>query len=309
MRRALLGMPLVVTACLSLDPFFFDAEQVDEYRWDDDPCDPQLQGELSEGEHRLNGGPEPSCHPSRVPPEDRVEDFVTLPDGRRIHYVFAHREGAEATLVFSHGQTKHLGRYWDRVELLWELGYHVMTYDYPGYGRSEGEPDEAGTFASAVAVVEDALPRMPDVDPSRVFFVGYSLGGGPTYELAWRASRGELSVTPLGVISESTFCNSETLAQDGTRLDLPGEFLNEDQWDNCRKIAELDRELPVLILHGSADSFVTPVHARKLEAAATGDEVTLRFAEGAGHSELPTVDRDRYEQWIRDFVTEHLPAE
>lgn len=300
-------LALLPAACLTVDPFFFDQRSVDEYRWDDDPCDPQLQGELVEVEHRRNGGPAPRCHPSRVPPEDREEGFVALPDGRRIHYVFAHRPGAEATLLFSHGTTWHLGRYWDRVELLWSMGYHVMIYDYPGYGRSEGEPDEAGVFAAAVTVLEQALPTMPDVDLDRVIFMGYSLGGAPTYELALRASEGQLSVVPRAVISESTFCDATTFAQDASRLDLPGELFSDAAWDNCGKIARLDPELPVLILHGTEDDFIVPVHARKLRDAAIGNDVTLRWVEGSDHGELPVVGGETYREWLADFITTHLP--
>ena len=84
-------LPACLTgACLTVDGFFFDHRPVDEYRWDDeDPCDPQLQGELVEHEHRLEGGPPPSCHPSRVPPGDRTEGFTTLADGRTLIHGFS----------------------------------------------------------------------------------------------------------------------------------------------------------------------------------------------------------------------------
>ena len=59
---------------------------------------------------------------------------------REVHYVYAHRPDAAATVLFSHGTTWHLGRYWERAEALWERGLNVMIYDYPGYGRSTGEP-------------------------------------------------------------------------------------------------------------------------------------------------------------------------
>jgi len=230
-----------------------------------------------------------------------------LEDGREIHYVFAHRPGATATIFYSHGTGRHIGRYWDRVELMWSLGYHVMIYDYPGYGRSEGEPDQAGVFASATAVLEQALPQMPDVDLDQVFFMGYSLGGGPTYELAARASEGELAVRPLGVISEAAFCSTEALVQDGTRLDLPGPFLSHNPFDNCGKIAQLDPAIPVMIIHGSGDIFVVPVHARLLRDAAASDEVILHWAEGADHSEIPVVAGDTYERWLQEFIDDHLP--
>ena len=274
MRRCAPAL-LLLASCLSLDPFLFGNEPVDEYGWDDDPCDPLLTGEVTE-----------ECHPSRVPPEERTEGFV---DG--IHYVFAHRPGATTTIFYSHGTGRHLGRYWDRVELMWELGFNVMIYDYPGYGRSEGEPDEASVYASAEAVL-GVLPSMPDVDPAQVVFLGYSLGGGPTYEMALNGP-----ITPRAVVSEATFCSIEALVQDGAKLSIPGGFLSTVAFDNCAKAAQLPETIPVTIIHGADDDFVLPDHGRAL-ARAVGEGVTLHMVPGAGHSTIPAVARADYERWL-----------
>ncbi len=298
--RRWLAAAVLGCSCLTLDPFFFGNESVESYGWDDSPCDPQLLGELAEAEHELRGGPEPSCHPSTIPPEARTEDFV-LAEGVRIHYVYAERQDAIATVFYSHGTGRHIGRYWDRVELMWELGFNVMIYDYPGYGRSGGEPDEAGVYAAAEAAFA-VLPDMPGVDPQRVFLMGYSLGGAPTYEMALRGSRGQLPITPRGVVSEAAFCSTEALIEDGARLDLPVEFLSNNRFDNCAKISKLDRDLPVMILHGGSDSFVTPVHARRLEEAA-GRAVSLIWVEDADHTQLPTLGGVRYTDALVEFFS------
>ena len=65
-RLVLLGL-LGASACLTLDPFFFGNEPVDEYRWDDDnPCDPQLEGDFVYVAREQ--GKSAGCHPSLVPP-------------------------------------------------------------------------------------------------------------------------------------------------------------------------------------------------------------------------------------------------
>jgi dienelactone hydrolase len=65
-----------------------------------------------------------------------------------------------------------------------------LIYDCPGYGRSSGSPSEEGIFAAAQAALQH-LVTLPDVDADRVLLMGYSLGGGPTYELASRSARRE----------------------------------------------------------------------------------------------------------------------
>ncbi len=274
---------LATGGCTSLDPFLFKPEKVDEYHWDE--IDPQLDGELTDP------------HPSLVGPEDRFEGF-TEAGGRQVHYVFARRPGAKDTIFYSHGNRKHLGRYWDRVELMWQLGYNVMIYDYPGFGRSEGEPSEEGIYENAQAVL-DVLPTMPEVDPARVWLFGYSLGGGPTYELAARAERGE-TLAPLGVISEAAFCSIAALVQDGAFLDLPASYVANYEFDNCAKAATLT--VPLLLIHGADDTFLVPRHAEML--AASAPQAQLEIVPGAEHSDIPLVAGTAYQGWIQAFIAQ-----
>jgi fermentation-respiration switch protein FrsA (DUF1100 family) len=291
MRRATIGtivMALVLGGggC-ALDSFLFNPRRVDEYRWDE--VDPSLEGELTEP------------HPSIVPASDRSEGFLEI-EGASIHWVFAHHDAPVATIVYSHGNRWNLGRYWDRVERMWSRGYAVLVYDYPGYGRSTGTPTEPGVLAASRAALAHAI-TLPDVDPDRVVLFGYSLGGGPTYDLAARAARGE-GPAVRAVISESTFCSVEALVQDGSFLDLaPGYFANS-RFDNCARIAELG-ELPVLIVHGLADDFVVPRHADMLRARAAR-EPSAFFVPGAGHSDIPLVDGEGYDRAIDDHVAAAL---
>lgn len=285
---ALTAAVAAAPACLTLDSFFFSPEVVDGYDWDADPPDPDLEGELTD------------AHPSVVGPEDRHEGFIEL-DDRRVHYVFAHREGADTTIFYSHGNTQHLGRYWDRVERMWALGYHVMIYDYPGFGLSTGTPDEPGMYENAAEVLA-LLEDMPDTDPERVFFFGYSIGATATTELAVRAQNGEIGIAPRGVVTEAAFCSAEALVQDGTFLNFKDDFLTNHVFDNCGNMQTLDDSLPRLIIHGGDDDFVVPRQAELL-AAAAGDAGRLEMFEGAVHSDIPLIDGARYDTLLVEFFT------
>ncbi|MCB9700479.1 MAG: alpha/beta hydrolase [Myxococcales bacterium] len=280
------GLALALAGgCLTIDGFFFNGVVVDGFDFDADPPDPDLDGELTE------------LHPSIVPPESRVEGFIEL-DDRRVHYVYAHRPDAAATIFFSHGNARHLGRYYDRVEILWERGFNVMIYDYPSYGLSTGEPDEPSVYENAVAVLE-LLPTLPDFTADRLVFYGYSLGGAPAYEVAVRGVRGEVP-RPHAMISEAAFCSAETLVQDGSFRDLSGDYLLELKFDNCAKISELD-EIPIFIIHGGADSFVVPRNAQMLKDRA-GDNATLWIVEGAEHSYSAREGGEEYWERLTTFA-------
>ena len=289
--------------CLTLDAFIYSPEQVSEYDWDADPCDPQLEGELAPFIELYTGEDTPLCHPSRVPESSRREGFIEL-DDRDAHYVFAHHGEVRDTIFYSHGRSRHLGRYWDRVEVLWEAGYNVMIYDYPQYGRSTGDTlNESTVYGNAEAVLE-LTTTFAEVDPDRLYFYGYSLGGGPTMHLALRGVRGD-GPAPTAIIAEAIFCSIEALVQDGSGLNWPGEFLAEDVYDNCGKlesISDLDPDLPVMILHGDVDTFVLPTHAELLREGASEDLIYRRIDRGE-HSNLPVIEGlETYLGWLRDIT-------
>ena len=68
-----------------------------------------------------------------------------------------------------------------------EAGLHAVTFDYRGFGLSEGEPRQTVSLASQAADLDaaiDAAKRLPGVDPSRVVLWGISLGGGHVVTVA-----------------------------------------------------------------------------------------------------------------------------
>jgi abhydrolase domain-containing protein 12 len=52
---------------------------------------------------------------------------------------------------------------------------HVLTFDYQGFGRSEGTPTEKGVVVDAISVVEWAM-QAANIPPSRILIFGQSLG-------------------------------------------------------------------------------------------------------------------------------------
>lgn len=285
MTARLLVLACALAGCQTLDPYFYNpTHPVDGYSFD--TIDPDLDGELTDP------------HASIIPAADREEGMLSLADGTQIHYVLARHPGATEAILYSHGNSDNLGHYWDRAERLWSLGYHVLIYDYPGYGLSTGTPSEPGVYASAVAALDHLRNAGGEIDPAHVWLYGYSLGGAPTYELAARAARGEIPAV-RGVITESTFCSVQALVNDGSFMDLPASFVATVRYDSCAKIATLT--IPVLLMHGTADDFVVPRHATLLHEAAPSIS-TLEWIDGANHSNLPLVGGAHYDALVQGFV-------
>jgi fermentation-respiration switch protein FrsA (DUF1100 family) len=227
-------------------------------------------------------------HPSIVPASLRDEGFVESELGDTIHWVLARQPEGEArgTIFFSHGNGPHLGRFWDRAELLWQLGFAVLVYDYPGFGRSSGRPSEPGLHAAARAALV-MLAARPDVASGPIVLYGHSLGGAPTFELALATQRGDLDVPIAAVVGESVWCSIQEMIVDGAFLDLPRELLSDLRFDNCAALASLPGAR-VLLLHGARDRIVSARQLSLLVASAAAPP-EVHVVPDAGHVDVSTV--------------------
>ncbi|HEX9710281.1 MAG TPA: alpha/beta hydrolase [Candidatus Thermoplasmatota archaeon] len=179
-------------------------------------------------------------------------------------------EAPRPALLVMHGNAELIDYGARSFGMFAELGVGVMLLEYPGYGRSGGEPTEKSLGEAALAAY-DALARQPDVDPARIVPYGRSLGGGPALFLA--------GVRPVpAVILQSTFTGVRRFAR---RFLVPG-FLVRDRFENARAIR--DFEGPVLIFHGRRDEIIPYAHGQALAAAAP--DATLVTWECA-HNDCP----------------------
>jgi hypothetical protein len=81
------------------------------------------------------------------------------------------------TLIFFQENAGNMGyRLPSMKEFYRNLGMNVFMVSYRGYGRSEGTPTEVGLQKDAQAVL-DYVWRRADLDTSRIFVLGRSLGG------------------------------------------------------------------------------------------------------------------------------------
>ncbi|MDH4228022.1 MAG: lysophospholipase [Deltaproteobacteria bacterium] len=75
-------------------------------------------------------------------------------------------------------------------------GYSVAAFNYRGYGKSTGEPTEKNLYADALKIY-DTIAARDDVDPTKIFIVGRSLGTGVAVYLAsQRKAAGVVLVSP-----------------------------------------------------------------------------------------------------------------
>lgn len=218
-------------------------------------------------------------------------------DRTRLHgwWIPASRPPALAHVLLCHGNAGNIGDRVLHVRLLNDAGLDVFLFDYRGYGRSEGSPDEEGTYRDSRAA-RDALLRRAGVEAGRVLYLGESIGGAVALALA-------LQAPPTGLVLQSAF----TSVRDMGRLHYP--FIPSgvvpDAYPNLRRIAEL--RAPLLVLHGDRDEIVPVAHGRALFAAA-GEPKRLEIVRGAGHNDLLEAMGASYGATIAEWARTLAPA-
>lgn len=164
-------------------------------------------------------------------------------------------------LIFGHGNGEVIDGWVHRLEVFRNMGLGVLLVEYPGYGRSQGSPSEAG-IQEAMANAYDQVIELPGVDSKRMIGYGQSLGGGAICALA--------RVRPLSVlILQSTFTSLRPMT---ARYLMPS-FLLRDVFDNAEVLASYPQ--PVLLFHGLRDIVVSFKHGLALSKIAPDCEMRI----------------------------------
>ena len=117
-------------------------------------------------------------------------DFVTRDGVRLCAWWFPADAAATGTVIHCHGNGGNITGHFVQTAWLAAEGYHVLCFDYRGYGASAGKPTRAGMMADTHAAVDYVMVRK-DLDPGAVLLFGQSLGGAVAITVA--AERDDLA--------------------------------------------------------------------------------------------------------------------
>ncbi len=187
-------------------------------------------------------------------------------------------------VIIAHGNGDLMDQWANHVTALHQQGLGVLLVEYPGYGRSTGEPSQERIAASLV-IAYDWLVQQPGVDPTRIILFGFSVGGGAIGTLA--AQRPSAALVLM-----STFTSIRAIA---AQLYLPG-WLARDPFDNLAVVQNYTN--PLLIIHGSKDTTIPVANAVALHHAAPNSKLMLL---SCGHADC-IDDWDEFWLLIVDFL-------
>jgi len=222
----------------------------------------------------------------------QVEDvWFSASDGVKLHGWYFPNPDAQATLLFFHGNAGNLSHRLDNIRDLVPLGLNVFIFDYRGYGRSEGSPDEPGILLDAQAAY-DILIQTRNATPERLILFGRSLGG----VFAAHTARHNACA---GLILEATFTDARDMANKMVPF-LPIGFALRSKLDAVNQVPHIT--VPKLFLHGTVDEIIPYRLGRKLyDAAAQPKE--FYDIEGAGHNDTTHVGGAPYYAKLQSFIS------
>ncbi|MBE7163288.1 MAG: alpha/beta hydrolase fold domain-containing protein [Williamsia herbipolensis] len=233
------------------------------------------------------------------PPPDPRQNYgdLYLPAG-------AHRRDSLPLVVLIHGggwTSRYSAATFDPLaRAVAAKGLAVFNIEYRRLGSGGGWPTTFTDVAAATDFVPTLDRENPVIDASSSTVVGHSAGA----QLAvWVGTRGRLRAEQVGseplwqpnrIISLAGPLNMRLAAQRGdsriTRIlgGTPAQV--PDRYRTVDPIENIDPTMPVLLVHGTADTVVSPTQSLTYADAVrrAGGRVTVRLLPGQTHSALVT---------------------
>lgn len=227
--------------------------------------------------------------PAHALPTDTEEVFLETEDGVRIQALKFINPASDIVTIFFHGNAGNLYYRLPDYQRLRELGTTVLAVSYRGYGKSGGEPSEAGIYLDGKAAF-DYVTGVMGVPEPQIFLFGRSIGSAVAVNLAQdRDIAGLILVTPLSNARDQATAM-------GLGFAAP---LVEGAFENDRKIKRLNAAL--LVIHGTDDRIV-PIHMGWKLFEAAGGEKSFHHIEGAGHNDISHRFADHYWNAVSEFI-------
>ncbi len=228
---------------------------------------------------------------------------------------------AKAILLVVHGWAEHSGRYTNLVDYFLPEGYAIYAHDHRGHGMSEGRRGYVERFSDYLDDLKTFFNLVKsEHGDKKIFIVGHSMGGtiataysvhhqqelaglllsGASLKLGSSMSSAlvplvrilSIMVPTLGV----TTLDASAISQDRAVVDA---YINDPLVYRgkitCRFAAEMIKtlgtlpsqmteiNLPILIMHGTADRLGDPEGSRILYDRVSSKDKTLKLYEGFYH--------------------------
>lgn len=250
------------------------------------------RGLLHPARHRVIGVPPTTC-----------QDATFTGEGLDLKGWRCHASARPlATLVYLHGIADNRASAAGVIDRFGRRGFNVVAYDSRAHGESAGDACTYGFLEK-----RDLHRVLDTVGPGPIVLVGTSLGAAVAIQEA------ALDARVTAVVAAETFSDLRTVATERAPFFFThGIIARAFQLAEQQGGFEVDAvspvmaaaaiEIPVLLIHGAADSHTPPEHSRRILAALAGPK-RLILVPGAQHNEsLRGEVWGEIERWIEGVL-------
>ncbi|MCP4680382.1 MAG: alpha/beta hydrolase [Deltaproteobacteria bacterium] len=215
-------------------------------------------------------------------------------DNLKLHGWFVPAKNERAVVLLCHGNAGNISNRLSIIRLLHGLKFSVFIFDYRGFGRSEGSPDEDGTYLDAEAAWKH-LTEERGIPDKHIVVLGRSLGGAIASHLA-------AIHTPGVLIVDSSFTSLPDIGQEAYPI-MPVSLLSRYDYPTRENVKKV--RCPVLVIHSQGDEVIPFHHGREIFETAPQPK---RFLEvSGGHNDNFAVSSKTYGDGIVAFIDRHIP--
>lgn len=242
--------------------------------------------------------------------------YITSEDGLKLHATYFPCEGSKRAALCFHGYTSEgLNDYSTIARFYLERGFHLLIVDERAHGASEGKYIGFGCLDRRDALKWlDCLLGLTG-DDCQVMLHGISMGAATVL----MTTGFTLPEQVKAAVSDCAFTSAKEVFTSvlKTAYHLPAfPLMQISDWmakreagyglDECNARDEVRRSrIPILFIHGDADTFVPCSMARELYEACVSPKELL-IIPGAGHAEAYYKDPEAYENAVRGMIERYF---
>jgi pimeloyl-ACP methyl ester carboxylesterase len=218
---------------------------------------------------------------------------LTTSDHEKIHAWWIAADTSAPVLLFCHGNAGNISHRLESIQIFHALGLNVVIFDYRGFGRSSGTPDEEGTYRDAESVWNYLIAEK-NFHPEQIVIFGRSLGSGIA---SWLARQHQ----PGALILESSYTSLPDL---GARIYpyFPVRLLARYHYPTVNNLRHINS--PVLFIHSRDDEIIHFVLGEENFRQANEPKQFLEIQ--GSHNDGFLVSGQIYREQIGAFLAAHL---
>lgn len=196
----------------------------------------------------------PLDHGNWNPTQFGAKEFFVPNGDTKIHAWHFLKEQADTTLIFCHGNGETIGTLGaEMVDLRDTWNVNVVVFDYRGYGKTQGAPNEQNILSDARSIA-NSLHEQFHESSQKFIVLGRSLGGALAIEIACHSKIDAL-------ILDRTFSSLVDVAAQRYFI-FPVRLVMKNPFRSMDKITRYSG--PLLQVHGESDELVPIQFGRKL---------------------------------------------